>query len=83
MSRRAPSPLAGRASCAGAVKGPGGGGAAVGVVSRPMLRISWPLAFVLAGVIAIVARKPQLLRYVVVVFAVWLLVELVRNRTRR
>ncbi len=48
-----------------------------------MLRISWPLAFVLAGVIAIVARRPRLLSYVVLVFAVWLMVELVRNRTRR
>jgi hypothetical protein len=48
-----------------------------------MLRISWPLAFVLAGVIAVVARRPRLLSYVVLVFAVWLMVELVRNRTRR
>jgi hypothetical protein len=48
-----------------------------------MLRISWPLAFVVAGAIAIVARRPRLLVYVVLVFVVWLGVQLVRNRTRR
>lgn len=48
-----------------------------------MLRISWPLAIVLAGAIFIVARRPRLLGYVAVVFVVWLAVELVRNRARR
>jgi hypothetical protein len=48
-----------------------------------MLRISWPLAIVAAGAIAIVARRPRLLGYVAVVFAIWLMVQLVRNRTRR
>lgn len=48
-----------------------------------MLRISWPLAIVVAGAIAIVARRPRLLGYVLVVLAVWFTVELIRNRTRR
>jgi hypothetical protein len=47
-----------------------------------MLRISWPLAIVLAGAIAIVARKPNLLVYVLVVLAVWFAVEVLRNRRR-
>ncbi len=47
-----------------------------------MLRISWPLAIVLAGAIAIVARRPRLLVYVVVIFAVWFAVETLRNRRR-
>jgi hypothetical protein len=45
-----------------------------------MLRISWPLAFVLAAAIAIVARRPRLLAYVLVVFAVWFVIQLARNR---
>lgn len=48
-----------------------------------MLRISWPLAFVVAAAIAIVARRPRLLFYVVAAFAVWFVVEMVRNRRRR
>jgi hypothetical protein len=36
-----------------------------------MLRISWPLAFLLAAVIALVARRPRMLVPVLVVFAVW------------
>lgn len=48
-----------------------------------MLRISWPLAFVVAAAIAIVARRPKLLGYVTVVFVIWLMVEFVRNRSRR
>ncbi len=47
-----------------------------------MLRISWPLAFVLAAAIAIVARRPRLLGYVVLVFGVWFLIEQARNRRR-
>lgn len=45
-----------------------------------MLRISWPLAIVAAGSIAIVARRPRLLFYVLAVFAVWFAVESVKNR---
>ncbi|HVO21430.1 MAG TPA: hypothetical protein VMU15_19365 [Anaeromyxobacter sp.] len=36
-----------------------------------MLRISWPLAFLIAAVIAVVARRPRLLEPVLVVFLVW------------
>ena len=42
-----------------------------------------PLAFLLAAVIAIVARRPRLLVWVLVVFAVWFLIETVRGRRRR
>lgn len=48
-----------------------------------MLRISWPLAFVVAAAIAIVARRPRLLVYVLLAFAVWFVVEIVRGRSRR
>ncbi len=48
-----------------------------------MLRISWPLAILLAGVIAVVARRPRLLGWMLVVFAVWFVVERVRARPRR
>ena len=47
-----------------------------------MLRISWPLAFVLAAAIAIIARRPRLLPVVLVVFVVWFLVETSRRRGR-
>ncbi len=48
-----------------------------------MLRISWPLAFVAAAAIVIVARRPKLLAWVLVAFAVWFVVEVLRNRRRR
>jgi hypothetical protein len=48
-----------------------------------MLRISWPLAIFLAAVVAIVARRPRLLVYVLVVLAAWFLVELLRARRNR
>jgi hypothetical protein len=48
-----------------------------------MLRISWPLAILLAGVIAVVARRPRLLIPVVAAFAIWLVVESVRGRGSR
>lgn len=38
-----------------------------------MLRISWPLAILLAAVIAVVARRPRLLVPLLVVFAAWYL----------
>jgi hypothetical protein len=47
-----------------------------------MLRISWPLAFLIAATIAIVARRPRLLPWVLAVFAVWFLVETSRRRGR-
>jgi hypothetical protein len=48
-----------------------------------MLRISWPLAFLLAAAIALVARRPKLLTWVLLTFAIWFVVELVRRRRRR
>lgn len=48
-----------------------------------MLRISWPLAIVAAGAIAIVARRPRLLVWVVAAFAVWFVVEIARGRRPR
>jgi hypothetical protein len=48
-----------------------------------MLRISWPLALFLAAVIAVVARRPRMLVYVLVAFAVWFVVETLRGRRRR
>jgi hypothetical protein len=48
-----------------------------------VLRISWPLAILLAAAIAVVARRPRMLAYVLVAFAVWLLVETLRGRRRR
>ncbi len=47
-----------------------------------MLRISWPLALVLAAAIAIVARRPRLIGYVAIVLAIWFVVENARNRRR-
>jgi hypothetical protein len=45
-----------------------------------MLRISWPLAFLAIAAIIIVARRPRLLGYVLVVFAIWFVIEQVRRR---
>ncbi len=49
---------------------------------RRMLRISWPLAFMLAGAIAIVARRPKLLGFVLLAFGIWFVVSVARNRRR-
>jgi hypothetical protein len=48
-----------------------------------MLRISWPLAFLLAAALVVVARRPKLLTWVALAFAVWFVVEVVRGRRRR
>jgi len=48
-----------------------------------MLRISWPLALFVAAIIAIVARRPRMLPWVLAVFAIWFLVETARGRGRR
>jgi hypothetical protein len=48
-----------------------------------MLRISIPLAILLAGVIAIIARKPKLFLPLVIVFAVWALWQMSASRRRR
>ncbi len=42
---------------------------------RRMLRISWPLALLLAAVVAIVARKPRLVVPIAIVFVVWYVVQ--------
>ncbi len=48
-----------------------------------MLRISWPLAFFLAALIAIVARRPRMLSWVLVALAIWFLIQTMRTRRRR
>jgi hypothetical protein len=48
-----------------------------------MLRISWPLALLLAVVIALVARRPQMLVPILVVFGLWFLWERARGSRRR
>ncbi len=48
-----------------------------------MLRISWPLALVVAATIAVVARRPRILPWVLAVDAIWFLVETSRGRGRR
>jgi hypothetical protein len=53
------------------------------MVRGGMLRISWPLAILLAAVLVVVARRPRLLGWVLVAFAVWFLVETVRGRRPR
>jgi hypothetical protein len=45
-----------------------------------MLRISWPLALLLALCVAIIARRPRLLVPLLVVFGVWFLVQSARRR---
>jgi hypothetical protein len=47
-----------------------------------MLRISWPLAFLIAACIAMVARKPRMLPWMLMVFAVWFVVESARKNRR-
>jgi hypothetical protein len=48
-----------------------------------MLRISWPLAILLASILIIVARRPRLLGWALLALAVWFVVETVRARRRR
>lgn len=45
-----------------------------------MIRISWGLALLAAVVIALVARNPRLLVPMLVVFAVWFLVQRASSR---
>ncbi|MGC3996764.1 MAG: hypothetical protein QM767_04200 [Anaeromyxobacter sp.] len=45
-----------------------------------MVRISWPLALLVAVVIALVARRPQLLVPVLLVFGAWYAWERLRSR---
>ena len=48
-----------------------------------MLRISWPLAIVLAFTIAMIARKPRLLPWMLLAYGVWFLVETARRQDGR
>jgi hypothetical protein len=48
-----------------------------------VLRISWPLAFLAAVVIALVARRPKLLLPILLAFGVWFVVETLRARRNR
>ncbi|BDG05318.1 hypothetical protein [Anaeromyxobacter oryzae] len=47
-----------------------------------MLRISWPLALLLAAAIALIARRPRLLLPILVVFGIWFVVQLARTKRR-
>jgi hypothetical protein len=47
-----------------------------------MLRISWPLAILLAAVIVLMARRPQLVVPILIVFAVWFVWQLGRRKWR-
>jgi hypothetical protein len=52
------------------------------IIGARMLRISWPLALLLASVIAIVARKPRLLVPILIVFVIWYVVQRTRAGRR-
>jgi hypothetical protein len=47
-----------------------------------MVRITWPLALLILCATAVVARRPRMLSWVLVVFAVWFVVEQVRGPRR-
>lgn len=40
-----------------------------------MVRISWPLAILAVALVAIVARVPRLLLPILIVFAIWFVVQ--------
>jgi hypothetical protein len=48
-----------------------------------MIRISIPLAILLAGVIVIIARKPRLFLPLLIVFAIWAIWQMSATRRRR
>lgn len=48
-----------------------------------MVRISWPLALLLAVSIALVARAPRLLVPLLVVFGIWFVVQTARGGRKR
>lgn len=52
------------------------------MIRRRMLRISWPLAILLAATIAIVARKPRMLPWLLIAYGVWFLVETARRKNK-
>jgi hypothetical protein len=47
-----------------------------------MLRISWPLALLLAIVLVLVARRPQLLEPILLVFVIWFIWEQVKRKKK-
>jgi hypothetical protein len=47
-----------------------------------MVRISWPLALLLAALVAILARKPRLVVPVLLVLGIWFLVQTARGKRR-
>ncbi len=48
-----------------------------------MLRVSWPLAILLAALVAIVARRPRLLLPVLIAAAIWALWQVSAGRGAR
>jgi hypothetical protein len=48
-----------------------------------MLRISWPLAVLLAFTIAVVARKPRLLPWMLAIYGVWFVLQAARGTNKR
>lgn len=48
-----------------------------------MLRISWPLAILIAATIAVVARKPRMLPWLLIAYGVWFVIETARRKDRR
>ena len=76
--------IARRGRRAGAAPRPSRPAARSPIIAPRMLRISWPLAFVIAAAIAVVARRPRMLPWMVAAFAIWFVVETARtNRNRR
>ncbi len=45
-----------------------------------MLRISWPLAILLMFTIAMIARRPRLLPWMLVIYGIWFVVETARRK---
>jgi tellurite resistance protein TehA-like permease len=52
------------------------------MIGGDMLRISWPLAFLLAATIAIAARKPRMLPWMLIAYGVWFVVESARTKRK-
>ena len=48
-----------------------------------MLRISWPLAILVAFTIAMIARRPRLLPWLLLVYGVWFVVQAAKRKDKR
>ncbi len=48
-----------------------------------MLRISWPLAVVIALCIFAIARRPRLFEPILLVFVIWFVWQLVQSKKKR